>query len=86
MMDVTHVKTPTTSGIRPRHPTEAEEKPVDETRQRVLHTGSSELDLTCCTQSRSSANGCRDLVIDYVAAKKMVKFLCGTRDTALQLV
>ena len=33
---VTHAKTPTKPGIRPKQPTEAEEKPVDETRQRVF--------------------------------------------------
>ena len=31
MIVVTHSKTPTTPGIRPRQPTEAEEKPLDET-------------------------------------------------------
>ena len=36
MMGATHAKTPTTPGIRPRQPTEAEEKLVDEMRQRVF--------------------------------------------------
>ena len=36
MMGTTHAKTCTTPGIRPKHPTEAEEKLVDETRPRVF--------------------------------------------------
>ena len=36
MMGVTHAKTPTTPGIRPKQQTEVEEKPVDKTRQRVF--------------------------------------------------
>ena len=36
MMGVTDAKTPTTPGIRLRQPTEAEEKPVDETGKRVF--------------------------------------------------
>ena len=36
MMGVTHAKTPTTPGIRPRQPTEAGEKLVDTTRERVF--------------------------------------------------
>ena len=35
MMGVLHAKTPATPGIRTRHPTEADEKPVDATRVRV---------------------------------------------------
>ena len=36
MMGVTHAKTPTTPGVRPRHPTGADEKPVNATRQQVF--------------------------------------------------
>ena len=68
MMGVTHAKTPTTPGIRTRQPTEAEEKTVDEQDNECFallwarHNGLSELDLACCAQSRSLAEGCRDLV------------------------
>ena len=67
-MGVTHATTPSTPGIRPRQPTEAEEKPMMRQDTECFaplwarHNGFSELDLTCCVQSRSSAEGCRDLV------------------------
>ena len=71
MMGVTHAKTPTTPGIRPKQPTEAEEKPVDETRQPVKELS-------------RRLQGPRE--VDYVAAKRMVKYQHGTRDTVLQLL
>ena len=64
MMGVTDAKTPTTPGIRPRQPTEAEENPVDETRQRVFRAivGKAQWILRARPESRSSAEGCNDLV------------------------
>ena len=90
---VTHAKTPTTPGIRPRQPTEAEEKTVDETRQRVFRAivGKAQwilrarLDVLYAVKDLSRRlQGPRE--VDCVAAKRMVKYLCGTRDTVLQLM
>ena len=92
MMGVTHAKTPTTPGIRPRQPTEAEEKTVDQTRQRVFRAFvgkeqwilRAQPDLLCAVKELNRRlQGPRE--VDYVAAKRMVKHLYGTRDTVLQL-
>ena len=40
---------------------------------------------TCCVPSRRSPGGCSDREADHVAAKRLVKYLHGTRDTALEL-
>ena len=92
LVGVTHAKTPTTPGIRPRQPTEAEEKPVDE-RQRVFRAflGKAQwilrarIDVLYAVKELSRRlPGPRE--VDNVAAKRMVKYLYGTRDTVLQLM
>ena len=92
MMGVTHAKTPTTPGIRTRHPTEADEKPVDAARQRVFRAvvGKAQWilrarpDVLYAVKDLSRRlEGPRE--VDYVAAKRLVKYLYGTRDTALVL-
>ena len=92
MMGVTHAKTPTTPGIRPKQPTEAEEKAVDETRQRVLRAivGKAQWilrarpDVLYAVKELSRRlQGPRE--VDLLAAKRMVKYLYGKHDTALQL-
>ena len=93
MMGVTHAKTPTTPGIRPRQPTEAEEKSKDETRQRVFRAIVGKAlwilrarpDVLYAVKKLSRRlQGPRE--VDYVAAKRIVKYLHGTRDTVLQLL
>ena len=93
MMGVTHAIKPTTPGIRPRQPTEAEEKLVDETKQRVFRAivGKAQwilrarLDVLYAVKEPSRRlQGPRE--VDHVAAKRMVKYLHGTRDTGLQLL
>ena len=82
MMGVMHAKTPTTPGFRTPHPTEADEKRWTQQDNECFapswarHTGSSEHHQASCTQSRSSADGCRGLV-DHVSAKRMVKYPHG---------
>ena len=49
------------------------------------HNGSAEPGQTCCMSLRSSAGGCRYREVDYVAAKRLVKYLNGTRDTEEEL-
>ena len=76
MMGVTHANTPTTPGIRPRQPTEAEEKPVDETRQRVFRAivGKAQWilrarpDVLYAVEERRRLQGPRE--VDNVAAKE----------------
>ena len=93
MMGLTHAKTPTTPGIRPRQPTEAEEKPVDETRQRVFRAIVGKAQwllrarpdvLYAVKDLNRILQGLRE--VGYVAAKRMVKYLHDTRDTVLQLM
>ena len=88
MMCVTHAKTPTTSGIRPRQPTEAEE-----TRQRVFRAivGKAQWILRARPDvlyavKEHSRRLQGPLEVDYVAAKRMVKYFYGTRGTVLQLM
>ena len=75
-----------------RQPTEAEEKPVDETRQRVFQAivGKAQwilrarLDVLYAVKELSRRmQGPRE--VDHVAAKRMAKYFCGTRDTVLQI-
>ena len=86
MMGVTHAKTSTTPGIRPKQTTEEEEKLVDETRQRVfraivrkaqwiLRAGRDVL--YAVKELSRRLQGARE--DDHVAAKRMVKYLNGTR-------
>ena len=91
MMGVMHAKTPTTPGIRTRHPTEADEKPVDAARQRVFRAivGKAQWilrarpDVLRAVKELNRRQGSRE--VEYVAAKRLVKYLYGTRDTALEL-
>ena len=52
------------------------------------HNGFSELDLTraVCSQKELSRRLQGHHEVDYVAANRMVKYLCGTRDTVSQLM
>ena len=81
-----------TPGIRPKQPTEAEEKPVDETRQRVFRAivGKAQWILRArpdvlhaVKELSRMLQGPRE--VDYEAAKSMVRYLYGTRDMAFQL-
>ena len=70
-----------------KDPTVADEKPVDASRQTSVSchrvqgtTDLQRLGWTLCTRSRSSAGE-----VDYVAAKRMVKYFYGTRDIGLEL-
>ena len=85
-------KTPTTPGIGPKQPTEAEEKFVDETRQRVFRAIVGKAQwifrarpdvLYAVKEPSRRLQGPRE--VDYLAAKRMVKYLLGTRATALEL-
>ena len=86
-MGVLHAKTP---GIRTRHPTEADEKPVDAARCRVYRAivGKAQWILRALPDVfaplRTSTGGCREREVDFVAAKRMVKYFYGTRDIAFE--
>ena len=92
MMGVLQAKTPATPGIRTRHPTEVHEQSVDATRVGVYRAivGKAQwilrarLDvLYAVKELRRRLQGPRE--VDDVAAKRMVKYLCGTRGVALAL-
>ena len=89
MMGVLQAKTPTTAGIHTRDPTEADEKLVGAARQRVFRAFVDKAqrilrarpDVLCAVKELSRRRqGPRE--VDYVAAKRMVKYLYGTRDIA----
>ena len=83
---------PTTPGIRPRQPTEAKEKPVIKTRQRVFRAivGKAQWILRARADvlyavKELSRRLQRPRGVDHVAAKKIVEYLYVTRETVLQL-
>ena len=85
MMGVTHAKTPTTPGIRPRQPTEAGEKLVDTTRERVFRAivGKAQWILRArpvlyaVKELSRRLQGLRE--VDFVAAKRLVKYFNAQR-------
>ena len=92
MMGVLLAKTPTTAGIRTRHPTEADEELVDAARQRVFRAivdkaqwilrARSDV-LHAIKELSRRLHGPRE--VDHVAAKRKVKCLFYTRGIALEL-